>query len=158
MPNPRRIQSLYLIGQYRGKASVIEYDKRDGDITMHGAFNIMTTVNAYAMVPLSGDLFLCGDYQSDNPSDDDFEYRAVFGRLSDSSKKLLWMSTLSGGHPLSLQGGYYAYDRCVGISYDSSQDSLVVVLESKSKELRANWQQNDETDTVLVLLDGDGRT
>ena len=38
VPDPKQQSALYLIGRYRGKGSVIRYNKRDGSIRWHAQF------------------------------------------------------------------------------------------------------------------------
>ena len=61
-PDPKQQSALYLIGRYRGKGSVLRFNKRDGSIRWHAQFEQMSSIMSVSQAIEQGDddLFLCG--------------------------------------------------------------------------------------------------
>ena len=44
VPDPKTQSTLYMIGRYRGKGSVMRFNKRDGSIRWHAQYESMSTI------------------------------------------------------------------------------------------------------------------
>jgi hypothetical protein len=105
--DPKTSSVLYLVGRYRGKGSVIRFNKRDGTVRWHAQYDKMTRINSIFSPKEGNDLFLCGEFQPNEAKDSDkvledasnVAYKAVIARMKDDGD-VSWVITASGKHPL----------------------------------------------------------
>lgn len=107
MEDPKTLSVLYLIGRYRGKGSVIRFQKRDGNVRWHAQYEKMTRINSVFSPKDGNDLFLCGEFQPNEAKDPDskiaedasnVKYQAVMARMKDDGD-VTWVISASGKHP-----------------------------------------------------------
>lgn len=163
IPDPKEPALLYLIGRYRGKGSVIRFNKRDGQVRWHAQFEEFSTINSYSQAADDDDIFLCGHYQpNEGPTEADsgsnIEYRATMARMKDDGD-VSWIITSTGNHPLesSSPADYAPQDKCMGISYFKEKEQVAVVIQGKMSDVRASYK-SDYYDTILLKLNDGGET
>lgn len=163
-PDPKQQSALYMIGRYRGKGSVIRFNKRDGSIRWHAQYEKMSSIMSVSQAVTQGDddLFLCGYYQpnegtTDSTTEDStINYRAVMARMKDDGD-VSWIITATGKHPLYSANTLEDQDKCMGISYYKEKEQVAVVIQGKMTEVRGT-NKGDWYDTILVLMNDGGQT
>ena len=149
-----------MIGRYRGKGSVIRFNKRDGSFRWHAQFEKMSRIQAVSQAENDDDIFICGDYQPNEgttdtePYGDDVEYQAVIARMKDDGE-VSWISTISGANPLA-SADNANQDRCMGVSYYKEKEQLAAVIQGKMSTVRDNNIKGNYFDTILVLMRSGG--
>ena len=161
LPDPKMQSALYLIGRYRGKGSVIRFNKRDASVRWHAQFDAMSRITSVSQAAKDDDLFLCGEIITDEenytePYGSDVEIKATIARMKDDGD-VSWIITASGKHPLYDGTNYKDQDRCMGISYYKEREEVAVVLQGKMTEVRASTK-GDFYDTILIRLNEGGET
>ena len=137
------------IGRYRGKGSVMNFNKSDGVVKWHAEFENVSQINAHAQDVESDELFICGHYQ---PNEASLMYMAVIARMM-SDGEVDWLHTISGINPdTSIEKANVDQDLCKGVSYDPIQSNLAVVIQGKMKEARYTQNIGDHFDTILLLF------
>lgn len=121
-------------------------------------FEQLTTVRAWAQVPLDRHFHACGDYQvlDEFTGDEDvLETRAAAMKVRNDGT-VIWYTTFSGTN----SGGSSVenMDRCFGMSYDADNLEVTVLLQTKASEIRnSRYNADDFYDTALILLDMNGK-
>jgi len=160
--DPKQQSVLYLIGRYRGKGSVIRFNKRDGTIRWHAQYDKMSRIHSVSQAADDDDLFICGDYQPNEvlgdtaPYGSNVNYKAVMARMKDDGD-ISWIVTSTGKHPLYDGTTYEDQDKCMGIAYYKEKSQVAVVIQGKMTEIRPSYK-GDFFDTILVLLNEGGET
>ena len=118
-------EQLLSIGRYRGKGSVMNFNKSDGVVKWHAEFENVSAINAHAQDFESDELFICGHWQPDEAS---LKYTGVIARMM-SDGEVEWLRTISGINPdTSVERANVDQDLCKGISYDPIQSNLAVLI------------------------------
>lgn len=155
--DPTNNQVFYLSGRYEGKASVMKFSKKQGNMNWWTSFNSLTHINAIIEVPNNSIFYGCGDYDvldSIGTAIATTTYTAgIFKMDNDGSVK--WMMTISGTNPVTTSKNQ---DRCFGLTIDNEKTgSLTALLQVKMKEVRSNtYNPGDYYDTVLMRFDNMG--
>ena len=122
VPDPKQQSALYMIGRYRGKGSVIRFNKRDGSVRWHAQYEQVSRINSVSQAKNDDDLFLCGEYQPNEATTDPDVFdatvlqKATIARMKDDGD-VSWIITASGKHPLYDGTTYNDQDKCMAISY-----------------------------------------
>ena len=159
MQDPKMPSALYLIGRYRGKGSVLRFNKRDASVRWHAQFDSMSRISSVSQAAKDDDLFICGEAITDEenytePYGSDVEIKATIARMKDDGK-VSWIISATGKHPLYDGTNYKDQDRCMAISYNKPNEEVVVVIQGKMTEVRDS-SKGDYYDTILVRLSDGG--
>jgi len=159
MQDPKMPSALYLIGRYRGKGSVLRFNKRDASVRWHAQFDGMSRISSVSQAAKDDDLFICGEAITDEenytePYGSDVEIKATIARMKDDGK-VSWIISATGKHPLYDGTNYKDQDRCMAISYSKPNEEVVVVIQGKMTEVRDS-SKGDYYDTILVKLSDGG--
>ena len=161
LADPKEAGAMYMIGRYRGKGSVLRFNKRDGTLRWHAQFEQMSRIHAVSQNDGDNDLFICGDYQPNEATDAEtidskIVFKAVFARMFNDGD-VSWIITSTGKNPSYDGTNIQDQDKCMGISYYKEKDQVAVVIQGKMTEVRPP-SKGDFFDTILVLLNQGGET
>ena len=106
LEDPKQNSVLYLVGRYRGKGSVIRFNKRDGSVRWHAQYEKITRINSIFSPKEGNDLFICGEFQPNEAKDaekvledaSNVKYQSVMARMKDDGD-VSWVISASGKHP-----------------------------------------------------------